>query len=141
MSPPLWILQLTAKSIDKKNPASFLRDLKTVIEENPGVKVQTACSHVAHAVKASLGKYGLQGDEFRDFVLALRQAYYRDNKSTVDDQNHGNSTLTKEEEAELVGLARAVVRLGEVREDDLAEAAILELAADVFPEKSFGRKW
>jgi hypothetical protein len=37
-----------------------------------------------------------------------------------------------------VGLARAVVRLGE---DDLAEAAILELAADVFPEKSFGRKW
>jgi hypothetical protein len=93
---------------------------------------------VALAFKKSVGKFGIMGSYFDVFVQSLRSAYYRDLKSSQEDENHGNATLTRAEEDTFIGIARAIVRLGD---DDLGESALIELASDIFPGKSFGSKW
>ena len=74
------------KSFDKKSPTALGPILKAVISENEGVAVQAACKHVAEAFRASVGKYGLMGNDFHHFVQALRVAYYRDIKDNLSDE-------------------------------------------------------
>ena len=98
------------------------------------MKLLEACRQVG---QAALKRRFICGSKLEDFADNLRKEYYRQYKRDSKETRHGNSKLSTYEEDLLIGISLGMTRSGR----SMGAKEIRQLAADIFPGQTFGKKW